>query len=63
MTTIYPLLVRVPLLLWALLVVVTAYLLLIAVFAVTAVYSVKPARRRAAADMVRALWIAGRSKE
>ncbi|WP_127354181.1 hypothetical protein [Actinacidiphila soli] len=61
MTTIFPLLARVPLL--ALLVVVSVYLLLIGVFAVTAVYSGKPARRRAAADMVRALWIAGRREE
>jgi hypothetical protein len=59
---ILPFLSRVPLLAWALLAVVGFYLVLIVVLSVTAVYSAKPARRRAAADMVRILWIT-RSKD
>ncbi|MFD4862707.1 hypothetical protein [Streptomyces atratus] len=62
MTAILPFFSRVPLLAWALLAVVGFYLVLIVVLSVTAVYSAKPARRRAAADMVRVLWIT-RSKE
>ncbi|MGV9568710.1 hypothetical protein ACWDRX_03410 [Streptomyces nigra] len=62
MTAILPLLSRVPLLAWALLAVAGFYLVLIVLLSVTAVYSSKPARRRAAADMVRVLWIS-RSKD
>lgn len=62
MAAILPFLSRVPLLAWALLAVVGFYLVLIVVLSVTAVYSAKPARRRAAADMVRILWIT-RSKD
>ncbi|MFF1715937.1 hypothetical protein [Streptomyces sp. NPDC058268] len=56
MTAFLPFIARVPLLVWALLVVVLLYLLLIILLSLTAVYAKKPARRRAAADMVRTLW-------
>ncbi|MFF3790863.1 hypothetical protein ACFYXW_12435 [Streptomyces sp. NPDC001981] len=56
MTALLPLLARVPLLAWALLAVVSLYLLLIVLLSLTAVFGRKPARRRAAADMVRVLW-------
>lgn len=54
-----PFLARVPLLVWALLAVVLLYLLLIVLLSLTAVYGKKPARRRAAADMVQILWFTG----
>jgi hypothetical protein len=53
---------RVPLLIWALLAVALLYLLLIVLLSLTAVYGKKPARRRAAADMVRILWFTSDSK-
>ncbi|MCF3132425.1 hypothetical protein [Streptomyces olivochromogenes] len=56
MAAILPFLSRIPFLVWAVLAVAGVYLVLIAVLSVTAVYSAKPARRRAAADMVRILW-------
>lgn len=56
MAAILPFLSRVPLLVWALLAVAGCFLLLIVVLSFTAVYSAKPARRRAAQDMVRVLW-------
>lgn len=62
MSAILPFLSRVPPLAWAFLAVQGSYLLLIVVLSVTAVYSAKTARRRAAADMVRVLWIT-RNKE
>ncbi|RPK82120.1 hypothetical protein EES46_27695 [Streptomyces sp. ADI98-10] len=58
-TTLLPLLTRVPLLVWAFLSVVSLYLLLIVLLSLTAVYGQKPTRRRAAADMVRVLWFTG----
>jgi hypothetical protein len=61
-SAVLPYLSRVPLLAWALLAVIGVYLALIVVLTVTAVYSAKPARRRAAADMVRVLWFT-RDKE
>ncbi|MFC8835950.1 hypothetical protein ACFT8V_22575 [Streptomyces griseoincarnatus] len=57
MTAYLPFIARVPLLVWALLAVLLLYLLLIILLSLTAVYAKKPARRRAAADMVRTLWI------
>jgi hypothetical protein len=57
-----PFLARVPLLLWALLAVALLYLLLIVLLSLTAVYGKKPARRRAAADMVRILWFTSDSR-
>ncbi|WP_445282607.1 hypothetical protein [Streptomyces sp. DSM 118148] len=59
MTALLPFLTRVPLLAWALLAVIGLYLLLIVLLSLTAVYGKKPARRRAAADMVRTLWFTG----
>ncbi|MFD4977625.1 hypothetical protein [Streptomyces sp. NPDC058424] len=56
MAAILPFLSRVPFLGWAVLAAAGVYLVLIVVLSVTAVYSAKPARRRAAADMVRVLW-------
>ncbi|MGW1765036.1 hypothetical protein ACWCQL_13295 [Streptomyces sp. NPDC002073] len=59
MTALLPFLARVPMLVWALLSVVSLYLLLIVLLSLTAVYGKKPARRRAAAEMVRILWFTG----
>ncbi|MEU8851942.1 hypothetical protein AB0C70_38250 [Streptomyces sp. NPDC048564] len=56
MTAFLPFIARVPLLVWTLLAVALLYLLLIILLSLTAVYAKKPARRRAAADMVRTLW-------
>ncbi|MFI8242626.1 hypothetical protein ACIF83_36190 [Streptomyces sp. NPDC085866] len=56
MTAFLPFLARVPLLVWALLAVALLYLLLIVLLSLTAVYAKKPARRRAATEMVRILW-------
>ncbi|WP_186780356.1 hypothetical protein [Streptomyces salinarius] len=56
MTAFLPLLARVPLLVWAVLAVVSLYLLLIVFLSLTAVYGRRPARRRAAAEMARVLW-------
>ncbi|MFD3553549.1 hypothetical protein ACFWWA_15760 [Streptomyces goshikiensis] len=59
MAALLPFLARVPLLVWALLAIALLYLLLIVLLSLTAVYGKKPARRRAATDMVRILWFTG----
>lgn len=56
MAAILPFLTRVPLLVWSLLAVVLLYLLLITLLVFITLFSKKPARRRAAADLVRVLW-------
>lgn len=58
-TALLPFLARVPLLVWALLAVASLYLSLIVLLSLTAVYGNTPARRRAAAEMVRVLWFTG----
>ncbi|MBW1603594.1 hypothetical protein JJV70_16075 [Streptomyces sp. JJ66] len=63
MAAILPFFAEVPALVWMLLAALVTYLLFIGVFAVTAVYSAKPARRRAAVEMVRVLWIGHRRNE
>ncbi|MFI1291631.1 hypothetical protein ACH4VM_24735 [Streptomyces sp. NPDC020792] len=63
MTAFLPFLARVPLLVWALPAFALLYLLLIILLSLTAVYAKKPARRRAAADMVRTLWFTGRRND
>ncbi|WP_328484849.1 hypothetical protein OHS71_41215 (plasmid) [Streptomyces sp. NBC_00377] len=63
MAAILPFLSRVPLLVWAFVAVTGFYLLLIVVLSFTAVYSAKPARRRAALNVVRVLWITRNEEE